>query len=66
VNVAGALSLVGLGKEKTVVKIVADPELNLNAHEIEIKGDFGTAQFTVQNLPHPETLRPATWLLSPP
>lgn len=53
VNVAATLSLVGLGGEKTKVKIVADPRLTANVHEIEIKGDFGEAKIAVQNLPHP-------------
>ncbi len=54
VNVAAMLSLEGLGGEKTKVKIVADPQLKINIHQIEIKGDFGEAKITVQNLPHPE------------
>ncbi|MCZ6626377.1 MAG: aspartate dehydrogenase [Deltaproteobacteria bacterium] len=54
VNVAAILSLAGLGGEKTKVKIVADPQLKINIHQIEIKGDFGEAKITVQNLPHPE------------
>lgn len=54
VNVAAALSMAGIGGEKTQVKIVADPGLKVNVHEIEIRGDFGTANFTVQNAPHPD------------
>jgi len=54
VNVAAMLSLEGLGGEKTKVKIVADPQLKINIHQIEIKGDFGEAKITVQNFPHPE------------
>lgn len=53
VNVAAALSLAALGGHKTKVRIVADPELTVNIHEIEVKGDFGEAKITVKNLPHP-------------
>ncbi|MGH7830189.1 MAG: aspartate dehydrogenase [Candidatus Binatia bacterium] len=54
VNVAAALSLAGVGGQKTIVKVVADPELNVNVHEIDVQGDFGTAKFTIRNLPHPK------------
>lgn len=54
VNVAAALSMAGLGGKATQVKIVADPNLNVNIHEIEIQGDFGSAKITVQNKPHPD------------
>lgn len=53
VNVAAMLSLEGLGGEKTKVKIVADPQLKINIHQIEIKGDFGEAKITLKNQPHP-------------
>ncbi len=54
VNVAAVLSLLGLGGDKTKVKIVADPELSVNIHEIEIKGSFGRAKIAVENLPDPK------------
>ena len=57
VNVAATLSMAGLGTENTKVTIIADPELKLNVHEIEIKGDFGEANLTVKNVPHPENPR---------
>lgn len=53
VNVAATLSLAALGGQKTKVRIVADPRLTVNIHEIEVKGDFGEAKITVKNLPHP-------------
>lgn len=54
VNVAAVLSLSGLGGNKTKVKIVGDPELSVNIHEIEITGSFGKAKITVENLPDPK------------
>lgn len=60
VNVAAALSLAGIGGEKTRVKIVADSGVRENIHEIRVKGDFGEASITVTNVPHPENPRTST------
>ena len=52
VNVGATLSLVSLGPEKTIVKVVADPHSPGNVHEIYARGDFGVMRFTLQNRPH--------------
>jgi aspartate dehydrogenase len=54
VNVAVALSLAGIGVEKTRVKVVADPTATRTQHEIRIQGDFGDLHVVVRNLLHPE------------
>ncbi|MCS7123907.1 MAG: aspartate dehydrogenase [Candidatus Bathyarchaeota archaeon] len=54
VNVAATLSLVGVGAEKTVVRVVADPALERNVHEIEVKGEFGDLVVRVENVPSRE------------
>lgn len=54
VNVAVALSLVGIGVEKTRVKVVADPNATRTQHEIKVQGDFGELYVVVRNLLHPE------------
>lgn len=54
VNVSIVLSLAGLGVEKTKMKLIADPHIEKNIHEIEIIGDFGTATFSIMNNPLPE------------
>ncbi len=54
VNVAAALSIAGISGKATQVEIVADPDLKVNVHEIEIRGDFGVATITVKNTPHPD------------
>ncbi len=41
INVAAALSLAGIGPEKTQVRIYADPNCDRNSHEVEVAGDFG-------------------------
>lgn len=54
VNVAATLSLVGIGFDKTQVRIVADPEISRNQHEIHVRGEFGEMRATVQNVPSPQ------------
>ncbi|MBA4458433.1 MAG: aspartate dehydrogenase, partial [Nitrosopumilaceae archaeon] len=60
INVAALLSLVGIGSEKTSVKIVADPSTDKNTHHIEAAGKFGKMTFTIENVPdanNPKTSR---------
>lgn len=54
VNVAVAVSLAGVGVERTRVEIVADPQAKRNVHEVFARGDFGELYFRVKNLPSPE------------
>jgi len=51
INVAALLSLVGLGNERTKVKIIADPNTDKNTHQIEAIGKFGKMNFSIQNIP---------------
>ena len=53
INVAGLVSLTGIGAKKTKVKIVVDPKLKRNIHEIVIQGDFGKITTRTENLPSP-------------
>ncbi len=57
VNVAAALSLAGVGPEKTRVRIECSPEFTRNSHEIEIVGEFGRAVCRTENLPSPQNPR---------
>lgn len=60
INVAALLSLAGLGSDKTVVKIVADPAVDKNIHQIEAHGKFGKISVRVENVPdqtNPKTSR---------
>ncbi|MEM2815989.1 MAG: aspartate dehydrogenase [Candidatus Bathyarchaeia archaeon] len=57
VNVAATLSLAGIGPERTLVRIVADPTINCNIHKIEVGGEFGTLEVSVENIPMPSNLR---------
>lgn len=53
VNVALALSLAGIGTEKTRVRVIADPSVERNTHTIEAEGSFGSMTSTIENLPMP-------------
>jgi aspartate dehydrogenase len=53
VNVAAILSLAGIGVQNTKVKIIADPNITRNIHEIEIIGDAGRIFIRCENLPSP-------------
>ena len=53
VNVAVSIALAGIGLENTRVKIIADPMISVNKHEILCKGSFGEIHVIVQNIPSP-------------
>ena len=53
VNVAATLSLAGIGFDKTKLRIIADPNVNRNIHEIRVKGAFGEFTIKLNNLPSP-------------
>ncbi len=52
VNVAATLSVAGIGPQKTIVKVVADPASPGNVHEIHARGEFGEFTFRLVNEPH--------------
>ncbi len=58
VNVAATLSLAGIGPEKTKVKVVVDPKIKRNMHEIEVIGSFGRLYTRTENVVSP--LNPKT------
>jgi aspartate dehydrogenase len=60
VNVFAALALATGNIAKIKVKIVADPNIKVNRHEIDVRGDFGVLQIVASNNPHPENPRTST------
>ncbi|MHA6253191.1 aspartate dehydrogenase [Oceanobacillus sp. CAU 1775] len=54
VNVSIVLSLAGIGTEKTRMRLVADPSIDKNIHQIKLVGDFGEATVSITNNPLPE------------
>ncbi len=59
VNVAAALSLAGVGFDRTHIRIFADPAVSRNTHEVHATGWFGELRFTIMNIPteNPKTGR---------
>jgi aspartate dehydrogenase len=59
VNVAAALSLAGIGPDRTMVEIWADPGIDRNCHAIEVDSDSARFTLTIDNVPseNPKTGR---------
>jgi aspartate dehydrogenase len=51
VNVAAALSLAGIGPDRTLMEIWADPTIERNCHAIEVESDSARLSFTIENIP---------------
>jgi aspartate dehydrogenase len=51
VNVAAALSLAGIGPDRTQVEIWADPGVERNCHSIEVEADSAKFSLTIENIP---------------
>ena len=58
-NVAVALSLAGIGPDRTTLEIWADPSLDRNTHAIEVELDSARFSMTIENIPsdNPRTAR---------
>ena len=50
-NVAVTISLAGLGLQRTVVRLIADPKTKHNTHEVFVRGAFGEATVRLVNRP---------------
>jgi aspartate dehydrogenase len=57
VNVAAAISLAGVGAQRTVVRVVADPNIDRNIHELSVRGEFGSFEMRLRNKPSPQNPR---------
>ena len=56
-NISIILSLAGIGSDQTKVRLIADPQVDKNIHQIDISGGFGDATLTISNNPLPENPR---------
>ena len=58
-NVSAAVSLAGIGPDRTMVRIIADPGLSRNCHDITVEGEFGLLRVHIENIPseNPKTGR---------
>lgn len=62
VNVSAALSLAGIGPDRTRVRIFCVPGGRFNQHRIEVQGEFGRLAVEIENVP--SATNPRTGLLS--
>jgi aspartate dehydrogenase len=51
VNVAAALSLAGIGPDRTTMEIWADPTVDRNCHAIEVDSDSARFRLSIENIP---------------
>ncbi|TXC96216.1 aspartate dehydrogenase [Streptomyces sp. ISID311] len=58
-NVAVALALAGVGPDRTMLNVWADPALTRNTHHIAVRSDSADFQMTIENIPseNPKTGR---------
>ncbi len=59
VNVAAALSLAGIGPDRTLAEVWADPALTRNCHQITVESDSASFSMSIENIPseNPKTGR---------
>ena len=57
VNVAAALSLAGIGPDRTRLEIWADPHVSRNTHRIVVEADSARFEMQIENLPTEENPR---------
>lgn len=63
VNVAAALALAGIGPDRTMIDIWADPAVDRNLHRIEVEADSVSFTLEIANVPSVEN--PRTGRLTP-
>lgn len=63
VNVAVALSLAGIGPDRTTIQVWADPGVTRNTHTIKVEADSVRFEMTIENVPSLEN--PRTGALTP-
>jgi aspartate dehydrogenase len=66
VNVSVALSLAGIGPDRTQVEVWADPTVTRNTHSIHVEADSASFSMTIENVPsdNPKTGRTALSLIA--
>jgi aspartate dehydrogenase len=57
VNVAAALSLAGIGPDRTRLEIWADPDLERNTHRIVVEADSARLEMQIENVPSADNPR---------
>jgi aspartate dehydrogenase len=57
VNVAVALSLAGIGPDRTQVEVWADPRVTRNTHTVTLRSDSSDLAMTIENIPDADNPR---------
>ena len=57
VNVAAAVSMAGVGPLRTSIRVIADPEVTRNTHQVVAEGEFGRMELHIENVPTEENPR---------
>jgi aspartate dehydrogenase len=57
VNVSVALSLAGIGPDRTRIEIWADPGVTRNTHTVRVTSDSSDLTMTIENIPDPDNPR---------
>jgi aspartate dehydrogenase len=60
-NVTAAIALAGVGFDRTDVRLIADPTIDRNIHEIDVRGGFGSFSVRFENNPLAENPK-TSWL----
>jgi aspartate dehydrogenase len=53
INVAATIALAGIGFDRTIIRIVCDPQVKTNEHHLEARGRFGELDSVTRNVPSP-------------
>ena len=51
------MSLAGIGFDRTELRVVADPSIERNRHEVVVEGAFGRLEIRIENVPTEENPR---------
>lgn len=62
-NVAATLALAGLGMERTQVRVVVDPQSQVNQHIIEVQSGVGKMRMELSNEPSPSNPK-TSWVVA--
>lgn len=57
VNVAVALSLAGIGPDRTTIEVWADPAVTRNMQSVRVRSDSADAEMSIRNIPSSENPR---------
>jgi aspartate dehydrogenase len=63
VNVAAAVSLAGIGPDRTEIEVWADPNVQRNTHSVEVEASAARFSMTIEGVPSPDN--PRSGLMTP-